>query len=340
MTKLTIKIFFLFGVLFLQGCTDVVLPKVGLSLPNQRVERWVRDKEAMQIEAQKSDIDLQVLVSDNDAATQIQQCEALLAQGIKLLILVPYDASSAATIVELAHKQGVPVISYDRLVLNADVDLYLSFDNEEVGRIQARYLLEQAPKGKYIVLAGSPTDNNAKMYRAGAMELLQPEIDNKNIELLLDTTVMDWKPIEAYRLVKEELSQLSSQGNLKQLSAVLAPNDNTARGVITALAEAGLDGQQVVVTGQDGGIESSKLIVSGKQGMTVFKDTRLLSKKAIEMSVKILNGEQLSVTSHVNNGLFDVKSILLKPTLVTKNNLDQIFIDSGYIRRQDIYGIE
>jgi len=340
MSRMTIKWLFVISLLFLQSCSEAVLPKVGLSLPTQREERWVRDKETMQLEANLLGIDLAVLVSDNNAAAQIRQCEALLAQGIEVLILAPQDARSAATIVEMAHKKNVPVISYDRLVLNAKPDLYLSFDNVEVGRIQARYLLEKAPKGMYIVLAGSPTDNNAKMFRDGAMELLQPEIDAQNIEVVLDVSIMDWKPIEAYRLVNEVLIELKKSTRLQDLVAVLAPNDNTARGVITALNELGLSGK-VVVTGQDGEVEATKMIVAGKQAMTVFKDTRLLGKKAIEVSLHLINSKtKFPTTATINNGVIDVPAILLKPVLVTQSNLDDIFIGSEYIRRQDIYGNE
>lgn len=338
MPKLFIKIVILMSFLLLTACSEPSLPKVGLSLPTQREERWVRDKEAMQLQASKLGVDLAVMVSDNNAAAQIRQCESLLSQGVEVLILAPHDARSAATIVEMANKKNVPVISYDRLILNAKVAAYLSFDNVEVGRIQALYLLKEAPKGKYIVLSGSPTDNNASMFKAGALEILSPELAAQNIEIILDASIMDWKPIEAYRLVQQKLSELKQQSRLQDLVAVLAPNDNTARGVITALDELGLS-EQVIVTGQDGEVEGAKMIVAGKQNMTVFKDTRLLAKKAIELSLDFIGHKaQFNSANAIYNGLIDVPTLLLKPVLVTKDTLDEVFIDSGYIHRQDIYG--
>ena len=336
------KRYHLFSILILvllQSCSEPVALKVGLSLPTQREERWVRDKEIMQSEADKQAIELVVTVSDNNASAQIRQCEQLLAQGIEVLILAPHDAKSAATIVEMAHRQKVPVISYDRLIINGNSDLYISFDNEAVGQIQARFLLDKAPKGKYIVLAGSPTDNNATMFKAGAMKLLQPEFDNNQIELVLDASVMDWKPIEAYSLVKGALAKLEKLGELQQLTAILAPNDNTARAVIKALDEYSLAGK-VFVTGQDAEIESAKMIAQGLQSMTVFKDTRLLGKKAIEYSLKLLDPTfSTKEFERISDGKFNVNAILLKPILVTPKDLDHILIDTGYIRRQDVYGV-
>ncbi len=175
--------------------------KVGLSLPTQREERWVKDKQIMEAEAKKAGIDLRVQVTDNDAAKQVAQCENLISQGVKVLILAPHDASSAAVIIDKAAKAGIKVISYDRLVTNSTLDYYyLSFDNVKVGELQGEFITKKAPKGTYVVLAGSPTDNNAKLFREGAMKYIKPLADKGDIKIVMDQFVKDWQPSEAQKL--------------------------------------------------------------------------------------------------------------------------------------------
>lgn len=305
--------------------------KVGASLPTQRDERWVRDAEQMKTDAKKEDIELLMQISDNDAARQMSQCENLLAQGIDILILAPHDATSAAAIVEAAHNQGIKVISYDRLVLNCDVDLYISFDNVQVGRLQGQYLTKAVPKGNYIILAGAPTDNNAKLFKKGAMEIIKPLVDKSDIKIVMDQWITDWQPTVAMNLVQNALTAAKNK-----IDAVLAPNDNTAGGVIQALSQAGLAGK-VPVTGQDAEVTGAQRIVQGTQSMTVFKDTRELASDAVKAAIKMVKGEDPGATSKVNNNKADVPAILLSPVIVDKNNLDSVLIDSGYLKKSDVY---
>lgn len=305
--------------------------RVGVSLPTQRDERWVRDAEKIREFAKKNNIDLRMQISDNDAAKQMSQCENLFAQGIDILIIAPHDATSAAAIVDEAHKEGIKVISYDRLVLGTDVDLYISFDNFQVGVLQGKYLANLAPRGNYIVLGGAPTDNNAKMFRAGAMSVIKPMADKGDIKVVMDQWVTDWQPTAAMNLVQNALT-----ANNNKIAGVLAPNDNTAGGVIQALAQAGLAGR-VPVTGMDAEVTAAQRVVKGTQSMTVFKDTRLLAETALKAAVKMAGRQDPGATSKVNNNTMDVPSILLTPVVVDKNNLDAVLIDSGYLRKSDVY---
>jgi len=305
--------------------------RIGVALPTQRDERWVRDAETMREFAKKNKIDLRMQISDNDAAKQMSQCENLLAQGIDILIIAPHDATSAAEIVDEAHKEGIKVISYDRLVLDTDVDLYISFDNFQVGVLQGKYLTNLAPKGNYIVLGGAPTDNNAKMFKGGAMSVIKPLADKGDIKIVMDQWVADWQPTVAMNLVQNALT-----ANNNKIDGVLAPNDNTAGGVIQALAQAGLAGK-VPVTGMDAEVTAAQRVVKGTQSMTVFKDTRLLAETALKAAIKMVNGQDPGATSKVNNNKMDVLSILLTPVVVDKNNLDAVLIDSGYLKKSDVY---
>ncbi len=306
--------------------------KVGLSLPTQREERWVKDGETMKAAAKAAGIDLRVQVTDNDAAKQVAQCENLISQGVKVLILAPHDASSASVIVDKATKAGIKVISYDRLVTDSTADyVYLSFDNVKVGELQGEFITKKVPKGTYVVLAGSPTDNNAKLFREGAMKFIKPLADKGDIKIAMDQFVKDWQPSEAQKLCEQALT-----ANQNRIDAVLAPNDGTAGGCIQALAAQGLAGK-VPITGQDAELAGAIRIVRGTQSITIFKDTRLLGKKAIEMAAQLAAGQPVATNAAVNNGKKDVPSVLLTPYVVDKQNLDKLLIDSGYLVKSAVY---
>jgi D-xylose transport system substrate-binding protein len=307
--------------------------KVGLSLPTQREERWVKDKKVMEEQAKKKGIDLRVQVTDNDAAKQVAQCENLISQGIKVLILAPHDASSASVIIDKASKAGIKVISYDRLVTDSPLDYYyLSFDNVKVGELQGEYITKKVPKGSYLVLAGSPTDNNAKLFREGAMKFIKPLADKGDIKIVMDQFVKDWQPSEAQKLCEQALT-----ANQNKIDAVLAPNDGTAGGCIQALAAQGLAGK-VPITGQDAELSGAIRIVQGTQSMTIFKDTRELGKKAIEMAADLAAGKPIDTGGKVvNNNKKDVPSVLLTPLIVTKDKIDELLVKSGYLKKEAIY---
>jgi D-xylose transport system substrate-binding protein len=304
---------------------------VGVSIPTQREEGWVRNVRQMQEEAKAHRVDMRLQISDNDAARQLAQCENLFAQNIDILILAPHDAAAASVIVEKAHRIGVKVISFDRLVTNADVDLYITFDNEKVGEIQGRYLTSRVPKGKYVVLSGAPTDNNSKMFRRGAMRMIQPFIDRKEIEVVMDQAVKDWQPAEAMKLMENALTAHNNH-----IDGVLAPNDGTAGGVIQALVQQKLAGK-IPVTGQDAEMAAAKRIVEGTQAMTVFKDTRDLAKKAIEVAIRMAEGKYPDINGKVSNGKSDIPTVFLTPVAVDRTNIDKILIESGYLDRNEVY---
>lgn len=275
-------------------------------------------------------IDLRVQISDADVALQNAQIENLLAQGIDVLILAPHDSAAVASAVENAQREGVPVISYDRLIMNADVELYISFDNVGVGRLQGEYITKQVPKGNYVIMSGAATDNNATLFKQGAMEFIQPLIDKGDINVVSEQSVDDWLPSNALRIIEDALTR--SRNNV---DAILAPNDGTAGGAVVALEAQGMAGK-VPVTGQDAEVAAVRRIVAGTQSMTIFKDTRALGTAAIEAAVKMAKNEEVETNGKVNNNYADIPSLLLIPQLVTKENIDVLF-DSGYMKRDDVY---
>ena len=307
--------------------------RIGLSLPTQREERWVKDRQTMEAEAKKKGVELRVQVTDNDASKQVAQCENLISQGIKVLILAPHDASSASVIIDKATKASIKVISYDRLVLDSPLDYYyVSFDNLKVGELQGQFITSKVKKGTYVVLAGSPTDNNAKLFREGAMKYIKPLADKGDIKIVMDQFVKDWQPSEAQKLMEQALT---ANGN--KIDAVVAPNDGTAGGAIQALAAQGLAGK-VPITGQDAELSGAIRIAQGTQSMTVFKDTRELGKKAIEMAIDLADGKPIDTQGRtVFNNKKPIPSVLLEPVIVTKDNLDDVLIKSGYLKKEQVY---
>ncbi len=305
--------------------------KIGLSLPTKQEERWVRDKATMEEAAKKAGVDIAVQVANMDAAKQDSQVENLISQGIDVLILAPHDAKAAASSVDKAHKAGIKVIAYDRLVMGTDVDVYLSFDNVKVGELQGKWLTEHLDKGNIVWLAGSPTDNNATLFKQGAAKYLQPKIDSGDYKVVMEQPVVDWKPDNALKLMENALT-----ANNNNVQGVLAANDGTAGGCIQALAAQGLAGK-VPITGQDSELSAAKRIVEGTQGMTVFKDTRKLGEAAIEAAIKMAKGEDPGADQKVNNEKMDVPSILLAAEAVDKTNIDKVLIDSGYLKKEDVY---
>jgi len=310
--------------------------KVGVSLPTQREERWVRDKEAMEKWAAEAGIELVVQVADADQAQQAQQVENLLTQGIKVLILAPHDASASAELVKKANDEGVPVLSYDRLVTGSDkLNYYLSFDNEKVGALQGQYFVDNVEKGNIMLFAGAPTDNNASLFFKGAMSIIQPKIDDGTYTVLggaefQQVATDNWVPANAQNRASNVLTANAG----KEVAGVLAPNDGTAGGIIEAFKAANV--KLPVITGQDSEIAAVKRIKIGEQSMTIFKDTRELAKAAIETAAKIAKGEAVTTNGEVDNGVIKVPSILLEPQVVTQENFQSMLVDSGYIKESDL----
>jgi D-xylose transport system substrate-binding protein len=295
-------------------------------------ERWRRDKELMGERAHTLEIALVTEAADGDQARQVQLADKMIGEGIRALVLVPHDAEAAATIVEKAAAQKVPVISYDRLVRNADVAMYVSFDNTKVGEMQAQYLLDKAPTGNFLLIGGAPTDNNAKEIREGQMKVLKPAVAAGKIKIVGDGWAANWSADEAQ---KQTEAALKKTGN--KLAAIVASNDLLAGGAIKALEGAKLAGK-VLVSGQDAELDACKRIVAGTQSMTVYKPLAALARMAVNNAVHLAKGDAVDAVSTVNNGKKDVPARLLDPIAVDKSNMDGLLINDNYHSREEIYG--
>ena len=306
--------------------------RIGFLLDTLQQERWQKDRDIFIAKAESLGAEVLLQTADNSDERQLKQAESLLTQGVDLIVLVPHNAEVAGAIVEKAKKQNVPVISYDRLVKNSEPDLYISFDNERVGEMQAKYLTEKAPTGNYVLIGGAPTDNNALLLRKGQMKVLQPFIDKGAIKIVADQWTRDWLADEALKHVENALTQ-----NNNNIVAIVTSNDGTAGGAIQPLARLGLAGK-VLVSGQDAELAATQRIVQGTQTMTVYKPVKQLATRAAEVAVAMAKGEKPQTTAAVNNGRIDVPSILIEPISVDKSNLDETVIKDGFQKREAVYG--
>ena len=305
--------------------------RIGLSMDTLKEERWQHDRDLFVERAKELGADVLVQSADGDDKVQTQQAENLLTQGVNVLVVIPHNGEIAASIVEASHRQNVPVVSYDRLIRNSEPDLYISFDNEKVGELQARYLIERAPRGNYVLIGGAPTDNNATLFRKGQMNILKPAIDRGDIKVVADQWARDWLASEALRHTENALTQSNNN-----VVAVVVSNDGTAGGAIQALEEQKLGGK-VLVSGQDADLAALQRIIAGTQSMTVYKPVAQLARRAAEAAVALARHEKVESTSAINNGKVDVPSVLLDPIVVDKNNIVDTVIKDGYQKLEDVY---
>lgn len=306
--------------------------KIGVSMDDLRLERWQHDKEIFEEEAKKLGAEVVFQSANGDDTTQMSQAENLISQGVNVLVIIPHNGESIAPIVEEAHQNKIKVLSYDRLITNSDVDYYISFDNVKVGELQGKAIVDKTPKGNYFMMGGSPTDNNAKLFRQGQMNVIQPYVDKGDIKLVGDQWVKDWSAEEALKIMENALT-----ANNNKIDAVVASNDSTAGGAIQALQAQGLSGK-ITISGQDADTAACQRVVEGTQSMTVYKPIKDIATKAAEMAVKMAKGEEVQTNGSVtNNGQKDVPSVLLTPIAVTADNMNDTVIKDGFQKFDDVY---
>jgi D-xylose transport system substrate-binding protein len=307
---------------------DATNPKIGFSIDDLRLERWARDRDYFTAAAQKLGAKVYVQSADASEQRQIAQIENLISRGVDVLVIVPYNATVLNNAIREAKKAKIKVVSYDRLILNADVDAYVSFDNKAVGELQAQSLVNLKPKGNYYLLGGAPTDNNAKILRDGQMKVLQPLVDKGDVKIVGKQWVKDWSASEAMAIVE---NALTASGN--KIDAVVASNDGTAGGAIQALAAQKLAGK-VVVSGQDADLAAVRRVIAGTQTMTVYKPLRALASNAANVAVQLVRNQKPAYNAQMHNGVKNVDSLLLKPVLLNKSNVDLLVKDGFYTQAQ------
>jgi D-xylose transport system substrate-binding protein len=307
--------------------------KIGFAMDTVKEERWQRDRDLFDKRCKELGVECSILVADNKADKQVNDVDNLLTQGVNVLVIAPSNATQAAAMVEKAHKQGVPVISYDRLINSDQLDLYISHQVPVIGRMQAEYALKKVPKGNYVMVYGDANDNNALILQKAQMEVLRPAIENGDIKIVAEQAARGWSRDEALKIVENALTK-----NGDNIQAVIASNDGTADGAISALAAKGLAGK-VLVTGQDAELSALQRIAEGTQSMSIYKPIQPLAYGAVEAAIKLAKKEPIDAKDKIKSETMtkEVPAILLPLTVVEKENIMSTVVKDGYQKFEDIY---
>ena len=322
--------------------------RVGVSMPTKDLQRWNQDGANMQSELEAAGYEVDLQYASNDVQTQVSQIENMISSGANVLVIAAIEGSSLGEALDMAKSANIPVIAYDRLLMNSDaVSYYATFDNYMVGTKQGEYIVDALDldnaDGPFNleITAGDPGDNNAGYFYNGAMDVLNPYIDAGKLVVVSGQKSFDecatptWATETAQSRAENILSSNYADGT--QIDVWLCSNDSTALGVENALA-ANYNGEYPIVTGQDCDKENVKNMIAGKQSMSIFKDTRTLATQVVKMVGQILSGETVDVndTETYDNGTGVIPSFLCEPVFADINNYKELLIDSGYYTEADL----
>jgi len=336
MKNIVYKLFILFlAFSFFLSCsnnkksTDEIT--IGISLGPMH-ERWEKDRDFLKEKLEAKGVDVIVKVANNDEALQKEQFLDLIKSGVDVIIITALNSDAAGALVQVAKKNNVGVIAYDRLIKNCDLDYYASFDNIKVGELQADYLSRIAPTGNYAILGGDPKDYNSMLVRLGQMNILQPLITRNDIKIVLDKNVENWDSEIAYKIVSDFLNQSTD------LNAIVSSNDMISKGVCKALKEHEMCGK-ILVSGQDAETDACRRIMEGRQTMTVYKYIETLANATANIAVALAEGGEFPYSQvTINNGKNMVPAIQLPNMIqVTKENMRMTVIADGYIDEDIVF---
>ena len=301
---------------------------IGFSLDSLKEPIWKVNKQEFIKKANELGAEVRVEQANSDDNVQLSQIDKLISEGVNVLVVVPHDGEICAQAVEKAHEAGIKIMSYDRLIKNSDVDLYVAIDNYTVGVLQAEEMLKNVSSGNIAYVGGSESDNNALLFRQGAMDTLDKYKDSINI--VMDKYSKDWKAEEAYNNVNELLSQSTD------IQGIICANDGTASGAITALDKHGLAGN-IPVTGLDSELAACQRIIEGTQLMTVYKPTKEIAGKAAELAIELAEGKNVNTNSSIDNGKIQAPAYFVDPVVVTKDNMMDTIIKDELHDYDDVY---
>ena len=305
--------------------------QIGLTVDSFVIERWVRDRDVFVATAREMGADVNVQDAGADAKEQISQIEYFISKQVDVIVVIARDCGVLSDVIQKAQSAGIPVISYDRMINNANTDLYISFDNRKVGEIMAQALIDAIPQGGDIfMIQGSASDNNVHMLKKGFDDVLE----DTNLKVVYEANCDGWTAELAVGYMEEALEKYP------HVKGIMCGNDDIASQVVQVLAENQMAGN-VVVVGQDGDLAACQRIVEGTQYMTAFKPIEDLAREAAKYAVEIGSGKEPKelegVTETVNDGTYDIPSRILEPIAVTKENIDEVIIDGGFHRRDEVY---
>ncbi|MBN2796262.1 MAG: substrate-binding domain-containing protein [Clostridia bacterium] len=318
--------------LFLIGCNqkkDDGVVKIGYSADTLVIERWQRDKAYFLEKANEEGIEVIAYNANESNATQVKQIRELLDANVDVLVIIPYDKDGLKEVVQEAIDKGIKIISYDRLISDVNIDAYVSFDNIKVGSLMAEALVAKQPTGNYVLINGSPEDNNSAMFHEGYMSVLKPYIDSEQITIVNEVWANDWREEPAYNAVIDAIH------DGYEINAIIGANDHLADAAISALSINGQAGN-VLVAGHDADVSACQRIVEGTQYVTIYKPIKKLAETAFELAVQLAEGKSVESELTINNG-YDIPYIKLDVIAVTKENMDETVILDKFHKREDIY---
>ena len=331
-----------------EAAAPVEVGTIGVAMPTKDLQRWNQDGENMKAELEAAGYTVDLQFADNTVATQVSQIENMIANGDSILVLASIDGSSLGTVLEGAKAANIPVIAYDRLIMNTDaVNYYATFDNYMVGTKQGEYIRDTldldnaAGPFNLEIFTGDPADNNATFFYNGAMDVLNPYIDEGKLVIqsgqkdFAEVATANWDTATAQSRMENIISSYYAGGD--NIDVVLCSNDSTALGVENALDSA-YSGEWPIITGQDCDIANVKNMIAGKQSMSIFKDTRTLASQVVNMVDAIATGAEVPVndTETYDNGTGVIPSYLCEPVFADVNNYKELLIDSGYYTEDDL----
>ena len=301
--------------------------KIGMSFDSFVIERWQKDRDVFVSTAKDYGAEVNIQNANGDLEEQINQIEYFIKQKVNIIVIICIDSNGLTDVVKKAKDAGIKVVAYDRMINHADIDLYISFDNEKVGELMAKALLHPDKNDqKVLMLCGPLTDNNVNMVQEGFKKIM----DENNVEILDVMYAEGWKAELAGSYIYENIDKVM------KADGIMCGNDNMATMVVHALAEKQLAGK-IDVVGQDGDLEACQRIVEGTQKMTVYKPVEKLAKEAAIYSIRLAKGERLKELETVSNGNYVIPYCLLSPQSVNKQNIDELIIESGVHLKEDVY---
>jgi len=324
------------GLVLVNGCKQEEAlsaePRIGISFDTFVVERWQRDLEMLVAQLSEAGAEVFVQIANEDPQKQQAQIRELIQQKVDVIIVVPNDAYSLVAVLEEAAKEGIRILSYDRLVFNAPVDAYVSFDNQYIGFGMTERLMEEMDQehANLLVINGDPKDYNSTMIQEGVYRALSIPGREEKITIVDEVWALEWREQYAREAVE---SYLLSGG---ELHGVIAANDVLAMGAIEVLARWQLAGTVMVVS-QDAEISACQRIVEGTQLATVYKPINVLAATAAEIALKLYANEPIEIDDTINNGLYQVPYYKLPVTVIDRHNIDETIIGSGFHRKEDVY---
>ena len=302
--------------------------KIGVSIPTLREERWAIDYRGFVEAAEKLGVDVVIQVADNSASRQHSQVENMLTQGVNVLIIAPHDAVAGKQLVQIANKEKIPVIAYDRPITDGGADLYICVGQFLIGKAMGQHIWDNVSKGNLVFLKGDASDDTIYPMSDGTMSVIKSRLDSKDYNIVMEQFVVDWDPANALRLMEQALT-----ANRNDIQGVIAQNDGIAGAAIQALAAQGLAGR-VPVTGQDAEVDAVKRIIAGTQGMTISYNNLAMAAAAMEAAVKIAKKQDPGAAEKDTDG---TPMISFPPAIIDKSNYQALLIDTGLMSEDALH---